>query len=441
MNLVKDKLADYMNAWFRAERFSGTMMVYEKDDILLAKGYGYANEQYKVINTVDAKYKIGSYTKQFTAVSILKLYENNELDLQDHIIKFIPDYVHSGDITIHQLLSHTSGIPEHTSFEEYKTSERVTFDIILDRLNKRELNFKPAEKFEYSNSNYVLLAKIVENISGLDIEAFYQKHIFKPVGMYNTGVSRNEDIVSELAQGYSYSGQGVINADYYDMSGAYGSGFLYSNAGDLQKWMKALLGGQIISFGTLKKMLTPNAYVWYMDAHGGYGCFIKGEPAGEICANGLISGYVFNIWVDIKNDCGVILLSNNDTTASGRILKGIQSILSGEDTTVEIKLATKAYGGSSDTLTRLAGKFRCQYTGGEFSISVQDKEIYVDRLWVQEYKGKRFKLGYIEETSDKIVLACEVCDGKFIFTKSPDGIINEVIYIYDIFSLPYSRVE
>lgn len=441
MNVLKEKLVHYMNCWFKADRFSGTILVCQKDDILLKEGYGYANEQYKIINTAKTKYKIGSYTKQFTAASILKLCEDGKLELDDNIIKYVPEYIYSDGITIHHLLSHTSGIPDHTNLEEYSTSERINFGMIIDRLNKQTLNFKPGDSVEYSNSNYVLLAKIVEIISGLDIETFYQKYIFKPAGLENTGVSRNEDIIPDLAQGYSYSGQGIINADYYDMSGAYGSGFLYSNAEDLLRWIKALLSGKIIAFDILKKMLSPYGYVWYMDANAGYGCFIKGEPASEMCASGLISGYVFNVWVDLKNDSVVILLSNNDATALAKVLNGIKSILSGEDASIEIKPIAKDYIGSCDIYTNLAGNFRCKYTGGEFNISVQDKEIFVDRLWVQEYKGKKFRLGYIEETSEQIIFACEVCDGKFVFTKSPDGSIKEVLYIYDIFSLPYNKVE
>lgn len=440
MSSVIDNLEDYMKLWFKAGRFSGTVLVYEKDNILLKKGYGYANEQFKVMNTIDTKYKIGSFTKQFTAAAILKLYEKGELGLEDHIVKFIQNYKQSGDITVHHLLSHTSGIPEHTNFEEYKIGERITCDVVLDRLNKRELNFRPGERFEYSNSNYLLLAQIVEVISGLDIETFYQKYIFKAAGLNNTGVSRSEDIIPEMAQGYSYSGQGIVNADYYDMSGAFGSGFLYSNAEDLLIWIKALLGGKIIRFDTLKKMFSPYGFVWYLNAHAGYGCFLRGEPVDEMCANGLISGYTFNIWVDIKNDSGVILLSNNDTTASGRILEGIKSILSKENVSVEIKPMAKDYLRSCDTLTKFAGKFKCQYTGGEFNISMEGKALYVDRLWAQEYKRKKFELDYIEETDEQITFACEVCDGKFVFTKHPEGSIKDVLYVYDVFSLPYNKV-
>jgi len=441
LNSIKEKLTDYMDSWAKNDRFSGTVLVCKKGDVLLQRGYGYSNHQYKIKNTVSTKYKIGSYTKQFTAVSILKLYEDGKLDIDDNISKYVPEYIYSEYITIHHLLSHTSGIPEHTNFEEYSTREKIKPDIILDRLNKRTLGFNPGDRAEYSNSNYVLLARIVEIVSGLDIETFYQRHIFNPVGLENTGVSRNEDIIQDLAQGYSYSGQGVINADYYDMSGAYGSGFLYSNADDLLRWIQSLFSDKVIKSDTLKKMLTPVKHIWYMDAWSGYGCFVKDDPASEMCASGLISGYVFNIWVDIQSDCVVILLSNNDTNALARMLKGIKGILLGEDSPIEIKPVIKKYIENHDIYNYLVGHYRCQYTGGEFSISLKDKEIYVDRLWVQEYKGQKFKLGYVEETSEQITLACEVCDGKFVFTKNLDGSIKDVLYTYDIFSLPYNKAE
>ncbi len=441
MNLIKDKLTNYMDSWVKADRFSGSLLVYNRNGILFEKGYGYANEQYKVINTIETKYRIGSFTKQFTAVSILILYEKDKLKLEDRITQYIPNYIHSENISIHQLLCHTSGVPEHTSFEEYKISERISVDTILERLNKRELNFNPGERFEYSNSNYALLAQIVEAISGLGIEDFYQQYIFTPIGLENTGLSKNEDINIGLAQAYSYSGQGIIHADYYDMSGAYGSGFLYSNAKDILKWIKDLLNGKIIGLDTLKKMLTPYEFVCYLNAYAGYGCFVRGEPAEEMCASGFISGYTFNIWVDIQKDCGVIILSNNDTTASGRILEGIQSIISGKEPLVEVKPVATGEMKNKDQLISMTGKFNCPYTGAEFTISLENNELYIDRLWAQEYKGEKFKISYVEEEEDQITYACDVCDGKFIFTKSMDTDIKELIYIYDIFSLPYTKVE
>jgi CubicO group peptidase (beta-lactamase class C family) len=441
MKIINDKLLKYMDSWAKVDRFSGTVLVCKKDDILLESSYGYANVQYKILNKVNTIYKIASYTKQFTAASILKLYENGKIKLEDNINNYITEYRHSENITIHQLLSHTSGIPEHTNFKEYRISEEISFKTILDRLNTRELDFKPGDRAEYSNSNYVLLAKIIEIVSGMDIEAFYKEYIFKPAGLENTGVSRNEDIISELAQGYTYSGQGLINADYYHMSGAYGSGFLYSTVEDILKWIKALLNFKIINADTLKKMMTPYEHIWYMDAWSGYGCFMKDEQANELCANGLISGYIFNVWVDLKNDYVAILLGNNDTIPISKILEGIKGILYGTDLPIEIMPIPKKHIKSLEVLNKIDGRYKCKYTGAEFTVCIQEGNVFVDKLWIQEYKGTKYKLKYIDENEEQLIFACEVCDSEFRFFKQKDERILEALYIYDTIKLPYEKID
>ena len=124
----------------------------------------------------------------------------------------------------------------------------------------------------------------------------------------------------------------------------------------------------------------------------------------------------------------------------GRVLEGIKNILSGEDISVEIKPTAKGHTTSHYALKDLVGSYKCKYTRGEFAISMEDNELYVDRLWAQEYKGKRFRLQYIEETDEKITLVCEVCDGKFVFARNSDNIFSEALYKYDTFSLPYNKV-
>lgn len=441
MEEIKDKLEKYMKSWEEANRFSGTVLVCKEEEVLLKKGYGYENVQYGIKNGVNTKYKIGSYTKQFIAVAILKLYEEQKLKLKDKINIYIPEYKHSACITIHNLLSHTSGIPEHTNFKEYRISETITFNTIIDRLNGRDLDFMPGERGDYSNSNYVLLCKIVEIVSGMDIETFLKKYLFEPLELHNTGISRNEDIIPKLSQGYSFSGQGIINADYYDMSGAYGSGFLYSNVEDVLKWIRALLSGKIINHETLKKMMTPYQHIWYMNGWAGYGCFINVDKCHEMIGNGLISGYIFNIWVDLKNNYLAILLGNNDTIAIEKVLKGIKNILFDENALIEIKPKAKGIINNLQILKNIEGKYKCKYTGGEFNISIERNEAFVDRLWVQEYKVTKFRLEFIEEDEEKIVFACEVCDGKFVFSKASNGAIKEAIYIYDTITLPYCKVE
>lgn len=441
MRLIEEKLTEYMDSWADAGRFSGAVLVSRQDRILLSRSYGYANQQYEIANTVHTKYKIASYTKPFTAVSILKLYEEGYIKLEDSVHMYIPAYRHGHRVTVHHLLSHTSGIPEHTNFAEYRISEPISFNVIVDRLNTRELDFAAGERADYSNSNYVLLAKIVEIVSGMSIEAFYHKYLFGPAGLEHTAVSRNEDIVAGLAQGYSYSGQGLIHADYYDMSGAYGSGFLYSTVEDLLRWNKALLHHAILAEETLNKMLTPYGHIWYMNAWAGYGCLLNDEYAHELGASGLISGYSFNVWVDRKNEDMVILLGNNDTIAMSRVLEGIKGIVSGIEYSVEIVPIAQGSISSPELLQPMTGKYICKYTGAEFNISSDGANIFVDRLWTQECKGTPFRLQYIEEDRDQLVFACEVCEGKFIFMKREDDRVTEAVYQFDTIKLPYEKVD
>lgn len=155
----------------------------------------------------------------------------------------------------------------------------------------------------------------------------------------------------------TYSGQGIINADYYDMSGAYGSGFLYSTTEDILKWIKALLNCKIITAETLRKMMTPYGHIWYMDAWAEYGCFMKDEQADEICANGLICGYIFKVWVDLINGYVVILLGNNDTIAISKILEGIKCILFDTDALIEIIPIVNGEINSLELLKKIEGRY------------------------------------------------------------------------------------
>lgn len=440
MKDLMQKLEQYMDQWFEADRFSGTVLISQGENILLCKGYGYANYEYSIPNTPATIYKIGSITKQFTAAAILQLCERKMLSLDDLIIKYIPEYKHADKITVHNLLSYTSGIPSYTDFPEYSTRTSLTVDTVIQWLNERPLNFEPGESIDKSNSDYVLLAKIVEAVSGMDIEAYYEKYIFRPLGMKNTGVCRNEDIIKNIAYGYSCSGEGIVNAEYYDMTGAYGSGFMYSNVYDMLKWVRSLESCEVINSESYKKMITPYGYLWYFGASIGYGCFVNGSPVDEISTDGNICGYTCSVQHYLKNDSIIIIFSNNDATPIGRIVKGIKGILLNEEQTVEIKPVTA---GETDygKYKHLAGKYHFPPTGWWFNISFENGELYVDRLFIQEYRRKKFRLSLISDNSENCVFACDTCDSKFTFAKDSDGTADKVIYSWDTLDLPYERMK
>ena len=440
MKELRQKLEQYLDRWYQADRLCGTVLITKGETILLSRGYGHANHEFSIQNTPETIFKIGSITKQFTAAAILQLCQENMLSLEDTINKYIPEYKDADKITVHNLLSYTSGIPSYTDFPEYSTRVELNIDTIIGWLNERPLNFTPGEGVDKSNSDYVLLAKIVEVVSGLDIETYYEKNLLRPLGMENTGVCSNEDIIKNAAYGYSCSGEGKVNADFYAMTGAYGSGFMYSNAYDLLKWVRALEAGRVINSKAYEKMITPYGDLWYLGASVGYGCFLNGNPVHKISVDGNICGFTCSVQHNLNNDTIVILLSNNDATPIGRIARGVEGILLDEERIIEIRPAT-VDDVDYEKYKYLSGKYSFPHTGWYFYISFEDGELKVDRLFIQEYKRKKFKLNLISDSSEQCAFACEACDSKFVFNKGSDGTAESVLYSWDTFDLPYERIK
>ncbi|WP_040951753.1 serine hydrolase domain-containing protein [Gorillibacterium massiliense] len=436
MENIQQKLEKYMQKWSDSNRFSGTILITQGDRCLLRKGYGYANYEYQIPNEASTIFNIGSITKQFTAAAVLQQVENGKLRLDDWLGSFLQEYKHAGMISIHHLMSSTSGIPDYTELPEYNTRDRLSVDRIIEWLNARPLNFTPGHNVQKSNSNFVLLAKIVEIVSGMDIETYFQKYLYEPAKLEFTGVCHNEDVIANKAYGYSVSGEGVVQADYYEMSGAYGSGNLYSNADDLLKWTKALAEGVIINKESYQKMITPNGFLWYIGASVGYGCSVNGDPVNEVSVDGNIYGYTCCIQKYLKDNFTVIVLSNNDAVPTSRIVKGIKSILLAQETQIIVKpdmhdnVDYRKY-------IPLMGEYYFPPTGWRFAIRFENGCLNVDRLFIQESKRKKFGLKLVSDHADLVVLACEVCDSTFFFHRDAKGNVQKVVYTWDTLELPY----
>ncbi|AIQ10758.1 hypothetical protein PDUR_00975 [Paenibacillus durus] len=438
MENIQRKLEKYMDAWLDSNRFSGTVLITQGDRHILRKGYGYANHEYQIPNTASTIYNIGSITKQFTAAAILQQVEQGNLGLDDRVGTFIKEYQHAGDITIHHLMSSASGIPDYTELSEYNTRDRLSVDRIIEWLNSKPLHFTPGQSVQKSNSNFLLLARIVEIVSGMEIEAYYKKYIFKLAQLEYTGVCRNEDVISNKAYGYSYSGEGVVQAEYYEMTGAYGSGFLYSNADDLLRWVIALTDGTIISKESYQKMITPYGFLWYIGASVGYGCSVKGDPAEEVSVDGNIYGYTCCTQRYMNGEFTVIVLSNNDAVPTGRIVQGIKSILFLQEPQVIIKPDIQEVRDYTK-YKHFTGEYYFPPTGWFFTISFENGSLNVDRLFIQESKRKKFPIKLVSEDANLCVFTCEVCDSMFSFHTDSEGLVNKVLYVWDTLELPYER--
>jgi CubicO group peptidase (beta-lactamase class C family) len=254
------RMEQVIQSYVDGKKFMGTVLVAQNGKILLDKGYGSANLEWNIPDSPSTKFRIGSMTKQFTAAAILLLEERGKLKTDDLIKKYMPDAPAAWDkITIFNLLTHTSGIPSFTSFPDYRSTEvtPTTPEKLVERFRDKPLDFQPGEKWDYSNSGYVLLGYLLEKISGQTYKEFIQENIFKPLGMNDSGYDSNSAIIPHRASGYTPTPNGPVNAGYIDMTIPFSAGALYSTTDDLLRWEQGLFGGKVLSAASLKKMTTP----------------------------------------------------------------------------------------------------------------------------------------------------------------------------------------
>jgi len=265
-----EKIDELVSSYYSLGKFNGTVLVAEKGEILLSKGYGYANFEWEIPNTPDTKFRIGSMTKQFTSMLIMQLYEEGKIDLHAPITCYLKYYrKETGDsITIHHLLTHMSGIPSFTDNPEF--SDKIQFkkyeikDFVINFCSN-DLQFKPGSNYRYSNSGYFILGAIIEEVTGYSYEEELNKRIFVPLGMTGSGYDHHNVIITKRADGYRSTYDGIENAPYVNMMPPFAAGALYSTTEDLFLWDRALYSNQLINEET-KKIIRILAHMPYSPA-------------------------------------------------------------------------------------------------------------------------------------------------------------------------------
>lgn len=291
--------------------FNGSVLIAKDGKILLCKGYGLANFEKKIPNTSSTIFRLGSITKQFTALAILMLEEKGLLSTHDPISKYIPDYPNGDKILIHHLLTHSSGIPEHTN--QILTGYYSVDDLISIFKNQPAV-FSPGTMFGYCNSNYILLGYIIEKTSGLKYADFVNQNIFIPLEMKNSRYGDSPSLPNQ-AGGYQSMKPVPVPAESFDMSIPFAAGALSSTVEDLYKWDQALYTEKLVKKETLQKMFTPYVKIPQMNCDYGYGWFIDKTPTKEVMNHGgAINGFSALIYRDPGKHLVVILLSNIEGT-------------------------------------------------------------------------------------------------------------------------------
>lgn len=316
--------------------FNGSMLVARNGEVIVKKGYGMANFEWEIPNTPDTRFRLGSLTKQFTSMVILQLVDEGKLALEDKLSDRLPYYRKDtgSKVTIHQLLNHTSGIPNYTDIADVLKHGRETLSTrdLVTAWCSRDLEFEPGTKFVYSNSGYVILGALVEEVTGKKYEQVVKEGIFEPLGMKASGYDHYESVISRRATGYDNRLDSIRHAEFVDMSLPHAAGALYSTVEDLLLWDQALYGAKLLSDAGKMKIFTPGQGSY------GYGWYIMKAPAGPDKAErqffrhmGAIFGFSSLILRVPQERILIVLLNNTGGAPLSQISQGIGDILYGRE--------------------------------------------------------------------------------------------------------------
>jgi CubicO group peptidase (beta-lactamase class C family) len=316
----KERIVDaYFNNMTKKDYPGAAVLISKDGNILYKKAYGFADLENEIPFKVDSKFRICSVTKQFTASAIMKLQEQGLLTLDDTVSKYIPELPNGNKVTIHHLLTHTSGLQRDWGKEHYQNIpiEYKTEDIIKTIKNLK-YDFKPGESWNYSNCGYVVLSCIIERVSGLSYLDFLRKNFFEPLGMLNTGIHQWNDflgceILKDEVCGYYYENGIIYRTVNLDRTA--GAGALYSTLEDLFKWNEAIFNNKVLNEADLKAAFTPvipgDGISDRFGFQYGYGWMIsKLDDLGRIHHGGATDGYECNLNRFTDNNMNVIVFLN-----------------------------------------------------------------------------------------------------------------------------------
>ncbi len=305
----------YIESISKKHPYMGSILLAKDGKLLVSKGYGLADIGKGVPNSSKTRFIICSITKQFTALAIMQLQEKGLLDVNDTLSKFLPDFPRGEEITIHQLLCHTSGLSEEPIKAVYKSriakDRNNTTDEYISLFKRIKLNFEPGTGYEYSNPGYDLLGVIIEKVSGMSFENYISKYILKPLDMMDSGYSKGQGSEENHAIGYRY-GSTLQPTGYFD---GYASGGLYSTVEDLYRWDRALYTDIILSKDSIELMYKPYASDPQSGYKYGYGFMLRSIAGHKsVMHTGGYDGFRAIIIRFIEEDAVIIMLCNNDIT-------------------------------------------------------------------------------------------------------------------------------
>jgi CubicO group peptidase (beta-lactamase class C family) len=429
-----------MNALIKGDNAGAAILIASEGKILYEHGYGLANIRKKISILPQTTFRIGSITKQFTAAAILRLQEEGRLSIHDTLSKFFPDFPRAKEVTLYQLLTHTSGIHSYTDKPDFMQRVRspITPSQLMEYFKNDPYVFNPGERFQYCNSGYFLLGQIIEKVSGKSYGDFLQQTFFQPLGMKSTGVYQKGIKLDHEALGYSYeNGKSRLSINW-DMSWATSAGALYSSVGDLFFWNEGLFNGKVLKEESLKAAFTPAPNRQANDTlpEQGYGLgWVVSNLRNEVEIQhvGGLNGFVTQLMRLPRQNLTVVVLTNSMPPLPGMDVAGVSRAIA------------QMYAGRNmawvveyQEIPPLAEKIVESYVG-RYDLYGQNVSITRegDRLFGQMGVQSRVELFPLSDTS----FFLKVMDATIVFNHSDKGTVTGITMNQSGMQLSARRIE
>jgi D-alanyl-D-alanine carboxypeptidase len=323
-----DRIDGYIEAELQKRHIPGVSIAVVRDgQVVCSKGYGMANVELSVPATEKTVYQLASVTKTFTAAAVMMLVEKGKLGLDDKVSKYLDDLPKAWEnVTVRQLLNHTSGIKSYTSVRDFFKTARVDHKQreIVALVAKEPVDFAPGEKWLYNNTGFFLLGMLIEKVTGITYGEFLTERIFKPLGMSQTRTNDLHAIIPNRAQGYDLEGGVLRNGEYVSPSQPFSAGMLVSSVSDLVKWDAALASEKLLKKSTLDQMWTPTKTTKGGMADYGFGWQVDKVNGHRLIAHGGgIPGFSTQISRFPDDKLTVIVLTNAGNGSAGALAQGI----------------------------------------------------------------------------------------------------------------------
>ena len=329
------KLDTFFKKLHKFNGFNWSVLVSQNGKIIYKKAFGYSSFLRKDSNTTQTQFQLASVSKQFTAVAIMQLHEKGLIDYDAPVFKYIPNFPYDTSITIRSLLSHRSGIPNYVYCLDKIVNKKVPMSnqqvVNLFAQYRPGINYLPNSRFNYNNSNYVLLAYIVEKLSGMNFRDYAQKHLFAPAGMSRSFIydPNKSEQMATAAVGYTPRKNGFWQVPFDHLDGATGDKGVYSTVEDLFKWDMALNSEKLVKMKTLNEAFLPaNTFKFASNKNYGFGWRLQLMDDGSWLTfhTGWWHGFKNYYMHNNRDNSSIIILQNVANRALGRV-KVAQSIL------------------------------------------------------------------------------------------------------------------